>query len=119
MDSPVQPPEPLRATWSPFTTFCEGPEDVAAGFRLFPAFYGRNYGRLLPADRDAPILVLSSGPGYFQSFLKQRGYHDVTGLDSDPAKVAQATARGLRAHAVSSFDWLPRPGHDRSPAGAA
>lgn len=97
----------LTAKWSPFTSFCEGPEDVEKGFRLFPAFYKRNYKNLLPQDKDAPVLVISSGPGYFQKYLKDLGYTNVLGIDSDPDKVSDAKARGLNSECASSFDYLP------------
>lgn len=98
----------LTAKWSPFTSFCEGPEDVEKGFRLFPAFYERNYKKLLPKDLSAEILVISSGPGYFQQYLKNLGYTNVLGIDSDPEKVAIAKDRGYNSECASSFDYLPR-----------
>ena len=101
---------PLQARWSPFTTFCEGPEDHAKGFALFPAFYGRNYAKWLPKDKTAPILVISSGPGYFQEFLKELGHTDVTGIDTNQAFVDEANERGLNSICASSFDWLPKEG---------
>jgi len=102
------PCEPT-ARWSPFTTFCEGPEDPQKGFRLFPAFYKRNYQRHLPRDKTAAILVLSSGPGYFQEFLRGLGYERVVGIDTDQGRVAAARERELTSEHASPFEWLPRP----------
>jgi SAM-dependent methyltransferase len=97
----------LTARLSPFTTFCEGPEDMEKGFRLFPAFYRYNYLKLLPKEKDAPVLVLSSGPGYFQQFLRDLGYTNVKGIDTNAHFVDLARQRGLESECASSFDWLP------------
>ena len=98
----------LTAKWSPFTTFCEGPDDIEKGFRLFPAFYEKNYKKFLPRDTGAPILVMSSGPGYFQAFLRERGFTNAIGIDTDPSKITIARDRGLRSECLSPFDWLPQ-----------
>src|SRR5690606_32926155 len=78
-----------------FDSFWEGPEDVEKGYRTFGQFYRVNYLPLLPKRRDSRILVVSCGPGYFVNLLRDCGYTDIRGIDSDAAKVVHARARGL------------------------
>ena len=99
-------PKKLTAIHSPFTTFCEGPDDVERGYRLFSLFYKRNYAQKIPKDRDSEILVVSSGVGYFQHFLEQRGYSHVTGVDSDHYKVEYAQKKGFSCVCADCFDFL-------------
>jgi SAM-dependent methyltransferase len=96
----------LTAQNSPFTTFCEGPEDIAKGYELFNLFHLRNHADKLPADRHAAILVVSSGVGYFQYFLANLGYDNVTGVDSDPTKVAAAINKGFCSTEGNCFELL-------------
>ena len=79
----------------PFDSFWEGPEDVEKGYAKFYQFYKHNYLRHMPADKSARILVISCGPGYFVNLLKDQGYTDVLGIDSDLEKVKHARAKGL------------------------
>ncbi len=96
----------LTARESPFTTFCEGPANVEKGYDLFLLFHERNYRRRMPADRDARILVVSSGVGYFQNALKKWGYGRVEGVDSDERKVAAAREKGFQSTCADCFDFL-------------
>ena len=98
----------LTAKRNSFTSFCEVPDDVEKGFRLVPAFYRRNYRKLLPPDKHASILVISSGPGDFQRYLKDLNGTNVLGIDSDPEKAELANGRGLQLETDSCFDFLPR-----------
>ena len=41
------------------------------------------------------ILVVSCGPGYLVNMLREQGYTNVLGIDSDAVKVEHATRRGL------------------------
>jgi len=50
--------------------------------------------------------VVSCGPGYLVKLLADLGYRRVTGIDSDPAKVALATKRGLDCRAAEAFPFL-------------
>ncbi len=96
----------LTASFSPFTSFCEGPEDIESGFGLFLLFHKRNYGARIPEDRNAETLVVSSGVGYFQHFLKESGFRNVLGIDSDPEKVDYARKRGFRSECACAFEFL-------------
>lgn len=42
-----------------------------------------NYGRLLPENKDATILDIGCGWGYFLHYLKGKGYSRIEGIDSD------------------------------------
>ncbi|MFW8600180.1 methyltransferase domain-containing protein [Desulfobacterota bacterium M19] len=96
----------LQANYSPFTTFCEGPEDTEKGYTLFFLFHRRNYSSLIPESQKSKILVSSSGVGYFQYSLRKWGYEDVKGIDSDPQKVKYAQIKGFNSECANCFDYL-------------
>lgn len=98
--------EELTARMEPFDSFWEAPDDVESGYRRFGRFYAANYLRLMPEDRDARILVVSCGPGYFVNLLVERGYRRVTGIDSAPDKVEWARSRGLDCRVERAFGFL-------------
>ena len=96
----------LAAKIEPFDSFWEGPEDIEKGYTTVYEFYRRNYLHHVPQDRDAPILVISCGPGYFVDMLARQGFRNVTGIDSDPAKVEHAVQRKLDCRAERAFPFL-------------
>jgi SAM-dependent methyltransferase len=98
--------EDLAALHEPFDSYWQAPDDVEAGYTSFFTYYQANILPHLPADKDAPILCVSCGPGYLVNLLKERGYHNVTGIDSDPDKVAYGQARGLDCTAARCFTYL-------------
>jgi len=104
--SPTSGRRILTARLEPFDSFWEGPEDVEKGYHSFGKFYRANYVRYLPADRDANILVISCGPGYFVNVLAELGYSRVLGIDSDPGKAALGAARGLNCRVGTAFEEL-------------
>jgi 2-polyprenyl-3-methyl-5-hydroxy-6-metoxy-1,4-benzoquinol methylase len=97
---------PLSARLERFDSFWEGPEDVERGYRSFGQFYRVNYLKHLPPNKDARILVISCGPGYFVDVLRGEGYTDVKGIDSDSTKIEHAVRRGLNCHTVTAFEEL-------------
>src|ERR1700733_8456207 len=96
----------LAARLEPFDSDWQAPEDVDKGYRSFNAYYRANYLPQLPADRAARILVISCGPGYLVSLLKETGYTNVIGIDSDPGKVAHAKHRNLPCETAEAFPYL-------------
>lgn len=96
----------LTGKIEPFDSFWEAPEDVERGFSSFGRFYRVNYLPHVPADREAALLVVSCGAGYFVDLLRVEGYRRVQGIDSDPAKVAHATRRGLACTVERAFPFL-------------
>lgn len=104
----------LSARIEPFDSYWQAPEDVASGYQTFATYYRANFLPHLPSDREAPILVVSCGPGYLVDLLQQEGYHAVEGIDSDPEKIAHATARGLPCTTAEAFPFLggQRPAYD-------
>jgi nucleoside-diphosphate-sugar epimerase/2-polyprenyl-3-methyl-5-hydroxy-6-metoxy-1,4-benzoquinol methylase len=96
----------LAAQIEPFDTFWEAPQDIEKGYASFGKFYKRNYGKYLPADKHARTLVISCGAGYLLELLRNLGYTDAVGIDSDPAKIAHATNRGLKCQAANAFPFL-------------
>ena len=99
----------LAAKIEPFDSFWEAPENVEKGFDTFGKFYRSNYLRHLPENRDANILVISCGYGYFVHLLKKVGYSSVFGIDSDPEKVRIATEKGLNCRVENAFAFLENP----------
>lgn len=117
LEPPVAPDAPqtakvpadheLAAQIEPFDSFWEGPEDdVEGGYGKFYQFYKVNYLPHLPQDRDARILVVSCGPGYFVEMLGRHGYRHVVGIDSFPDKVRHAVARGLDCRVARAFSFI-------------
>ena len=109
--TPAITPAPLRdeeltARIEPFDSFWEAPEDIASGYDRFGKFYAYNYLPHLPADRDARVLVISCGPGYFVGLLLERGYRNVIGIDSFPDKIAWAKERDLPCRVARVFSFL-------------
>lgn len=96
----------LTAIHSPFTTFCEGPEEIEKGYHLFYLFHRRNFLHRMPKEKNAEILVVSSGVGYFQYSLKKWGYNRVMGIDSDQVKVKYAAGKGFDSECGDCFDYL-------------
>ncbi len=101
-----RPSHALSARLEPFDSYWQAPEDVEAGYSKFGAYYRANFLPHLPPDRNAAILVVSCGPGYLVKLLADQGYRRVVGIDSDPAKVALATQRGLDCRAEPAFPFL-------------
>lgn len=98
--------ERLTAKIEPFDTFWEAPENIEKGYISFGKFYRRNYLRFVPNNKDARILAVSCGPGYFINLLKQEGYNNLLGIDSDPEKVRYAKKRGLNCEREDAFTFL-------------
>lgn len=96
----------LAAKIEPFDSFWEGPEDVEKGYKTFGQFYKKNYLQYVPENKNAKILVVSCGPGYFVNLLVQEGYSRVLGIDSDPEKVKYAQERKLNCQTERAFDFL-------------
>lgn len=98
----------LTARMEPFDSFWEAPEDIEKGYNSFYKFYKKNYMRHIPKYKNASVLVLSCGPGYFMNLLKQEGYTDVFGIDSDPEKIKYAMEKGLNCEVDGAFSFLEK-----------
>jgi SAM-dependent methyltransferase len=96
----------LSARTEPFDSFWEGPEDVEKGYRTFGHFYRHNYLSYMPINRQASILVVSCGPGYFVDLLAKEGYTNVLGIDSFSEKVRHAQKRNLNCRVERAFEFL-------------
>jgi SAM-dependent methyltransferase len=98
----------LTARLEPFDSYWQAPADVDSGYKSFNAYYRANYLPHVPTDLNARILVVSCGPGYLVDLLAQSGYRNVTGIDSDPAKIEHARRRGLPCEVAEVFPFLSR-----------
>jgi 2-polyprenyl-3-methyl-5-hydroxy-6-metoxy-1,4-benzoquinol methylase len=96
----------LTAKIEPFDTFWEAPDNIEKGFHSFGKFYHRNYLSHLPTNKDIRILVLSCGPGYFVNLLKEKGYTNILGIDSEEEKIRYAKKKGLNCKVAHAFDYL-------------
>jgi SAM-dependent methyltransferase len=105
---PLRRQRPLTAQIEPFDSFWEGPADLEKGYKSFGRFYRHNYLPYLPRDKDARILVVSCGPGYFLNVLRAAGYARVVGIDSDPSKTLYAMRRGLACLVAEAFVFLAK-----------
>jgi len=102
----MTPQRELTAKIEPFDSFWEGPDNVEKGYTSFYKFYKHNYLAHVPSDREARILVISCGPGYFVNMLNQEGYRNVVGIDSFPEKIKYAQERKLNCQTASAFEFL-------------
>ena len=105
-DSPMLRSEALSAQLEPFDSYWQAPENIDAGYAKFKAYYKSNYLRHLPVDTGVSVLVISCGPGYLLETLKEAGYENVVGIDSDSAKVEHGRARGLNCISARAFEYL-------------
>lgn len=96
----------LSAKLEPFDSYWQAPEDVEKGYASFRQYYKVNYLKHLPSDRASEILVVSCGPGYLVKLLKDEGYTNVLGIDSDLEKVKHAQRRGLNCKVAQAFPFL-------------
>ena len=103
---PIESGRRLAARLEPFDSYWQAPADVDSGYAKFAAYYRANYLPHLPADRSTRILVVSCGPGYLVSLLRDAGYANVRGIDSDPEKIAHARRRGLPCETAAAFPFL-------------
>ncbi len=96
----------LAARLEPFDSYWQAPKDVEKGFYSFTAYYKANYLPHMPADHAARILVISCGPGYLVNMLRECGYGNVLGIDSDASKVEFARRRKLPCETARAFPFL-------------
>jgi 2-polyprenyl-3-methyl-5-hydroxy-6-metoxy-1,4-benzoquinol methylase len=96
----------LMGKIEPFDSFWEAPEDLEKGYKSFYQFYKSNYLKCVPADKNARILVISCGPGYFLNLLAKKNYRNVLGIDSDPAKIQHAKNKNLNCRVERAFPFL-------------
>jgi SAM-dependent methyltransferase len=104
--APSREPRRLAARLEPFDSYWQAPKDVEKGYESFAAYYRANYLPRLPAERNVSILVVSCGPGYLVHTLRERGYTNVVGIDSDPVKIEYARRRGLPCETARAFEFL-------------
>lgn len=96
----------FSARLEPFDSYWQGPDDVESGYDRFYQYYKHNFLRHLPSEKTKCILVVSCGPGYLVNLLGEKGYTDVTGIDSDPDKVEFARKRNLNCVTAEAYSFL-------------
>ena len=103
---PPRRERPLAARLEPFDSFWQAPKDVEKGYRSFAEYYRQNYLPHMPSDKSTSILVVSCGPGYLVKLLRDAGYTNVLGIDSDPEKIALARSKQLNCDTANAFPFL-------------
>jgi len=98
----------LSAKIERFDSFWGAPEDIEKGFDRLQSFYNKNYLKYLQTDHNSRILVISCGPGYFLNMLKNNGYTNVLGIDSDPEKIKYAESKNLNCLCEEAFLFLEK-----------
>ncbi|MBN1236877.1 MAG: class I SAM-dependent methyltransferase [Gammaproteobacteria bacterium] len=96
----------LAARLEPFDSYWQAPDDVEKGYASFFEYYRHNYLPRMPREKSSRILVISCGPGYLVNMLRENGYENVVGIDSDPQKIAHAQRRGLDCTTARAFEYL-------------
>ena len=96
----------LSARTEPFDSYWQAPKNVERGYTAFIQYYRANFLHHLPENREARVLVVSCGPGYFVQLLKNEGYTNVEGIDSDPDKIRFATERQLNCRVAEAFPFF-------------
>lgn len=96
----------LTAKIEPFDSFWEAPKDVEKGYAAFFKFYKYNYLKYIPENKNARILVVSCGPGYFMNLLAKKGYANALGIDSNLEKVNCAKKKGFNCLREDAFSFL-------------
>jgi len=69
----------------------------------------------LPADNNAVIYEAACGPGIILSWLKNNGYHNISGSDSSPEQIELAHALELPAHigeSIAEIESFSPDSHD-------
>ena len=89
------------------TTMQSAPErfDEAASRRWGKAYdwYLRGW---MPASKDARIVDLACGYGRLLHFFRERGYHDIAGVDISPDQVRRARQVVPEVHEANVLDFL-------------
>lgn len=60
----------------------------------------------LPSESNAVIAEIACGHGSFLYWLKQRGYENVTGIDSSPEQIDFARQTGVKVARMDFNEWL-------------
>ena len=70
--------------------------------------YDLNYKKFLPSQKNAPILDLGCGPGYFLKYLKDLGYENIQGVDISTQQIEVARSFGVDSYIFESdfFNFL-------------
>ncbi len=79
------------------------PERLSLGIEK----YG-GYERFLPEDREAKILDIGCGVGYFLHYLHLKGYKDILGIDLSPQMIGicKANIPNVRAEVADALGYL-------------
>ncbi|MBV6512592.1 MAG: Ubiquinone biosynthesis O-methyltransferase [Ignavibacteriaceae bacterium] len=62
--------------------------------------------------KDAKILEIGCGPGFFLEYLKNRGYDNALGIDFSEEQIAFADKRGVKAIAGDALQFLKSCSND-------
>ncbi len=82
--------------------------DLEDEYNFRKKIYELNYKSILPEDKNANILELGCGPGYFLKYLNELGYKNIQGVDISPEQLELAKKLGVSSYIVQAdiFDYL-------------
>lgn len=83
--------------------------DGEYGYKFMAEMYDYNYKKFLPRDKAARILDFGCGMGHCLTWLQNRGFTDVLGVEASPEAVAYCQAKKLSvAFTQDSLLWLQK-----------
>ncbi len=79
------------------------------GYKTIATAYGKLFKKFLPEKKDAFIIDVGCGPGYFLHFLNEEGYKDNSlGIDISQDQVDLCKEKGLEAYPYEALTYFKR-----------
>ena len=75
-------------------------------YRRYKKYYQKNYLCFLPNNKNAKILDIGCGNGYFLRMCKEYGYNNLYGIDLVEDNVSLCKGYGLQVENISIQDFL-------------
>lgn len=86
--------------WGYFHTFSSKDYDHKA------KIYSRRFRDVLPSDKQAAILDVACGTGFFLYFLKKDGYTNIKGIDISAEQLEISRKMGIEVEKADLFEFL-------------
>ena len=78
-------------------------------------YFERNYGKFLPQDKDAKILDIGCGTGFFLYYLKKKGYKNYLGIDISRSQIEFCKANVTdKVQLIDAFEFLKEKNEEYS-----
>ena len=76
-------------------------------YRLRAKAFRQRFSNILPTDKDAAILDIGCGVGFFLWFLQKNGFTNTSGIDVSPEQVKVAAKFGVKGLHLCLMHKLP------------